>query len=178
MNNNLIGKRYAKAILEVAVAENGIEKYEKELSLIESVIKSDKMFQNFLASKLIGQAEKKEFVEKVFKGHISDNILNMLSLIIDKNREEYIVEIAHSFQEQANEIRNIAVLDCFAATEISEEEQEELKKKFSELINKNIKISMHINENLLGGMRVEHKGNVIDGSVINKLDQYKRILVK
>jgi F0F1-type ATP synthase delta subunit len=49
------------------------------------------------------------------------------------------VEIAHSFQEQANEIRNIAVLECFSATEISEEEQEELKKKFSELINKNIK---------------------------------------
>jgi F0F1-type ATP synthase delta subunit len=67
LNNNLIGKRYAKAILEVAVAENGIEKYEKELSLIESVIKSDKMFQNFLASKLIGQAEKKNLLRKCLK---------------------------------------------------------------------------------------------------------------
>lgn len=178
MNNNLISKRYAKAILEVAVAENSIEKYENELALIESVIKSDKMFQNFLASKLIGQADKKKFVEEVFSGHVSENILNLLGLIIDKNREEYIVEIASNFQEQANEIRNIAVLDCFAAKEISEKDKEELKKKFSELINKNIKISMHINENLLGGMRVEHKGNVVDGSVINKLDQYKRILVK
>ncbi len=178
MNNNLIGKRYAKAILEIAIANNEIEKFENELNLIKEVIKSEKLFQSFLSSKLVSSAEKKEFVEKVFTGTISKEILNMLELVIDKNREEHIVEIADSFQEQANEARNIVVLDCYTAKEISDEEIENLKKKFSELINKNIKISTHINENLLGGVTVKYKDNVVDGSVINKLDQYKRLLVK
>lgn len=178
MNKNSISKRYAQAILNIASEKNEIEKIEQDFSLFEDVLKTDEDFSAFFTSKLIPSQDKINVIEKVFGQVLSSDVINLFNIIFEKNREEYITEIISEYKEIANEYRGIAILDCYSAVEVSNEEKEKLTQKLSEALNKKIKISINIDENLLGGLKIKHKDQVIDGSIINKLDQYKKVLMK
>ena len=178
MKKDSISKRYAQAMLYIAIEKNEVERLENDLSMIKEVLKTEKSFSAFLESKLIKSQEKIELIEKVFSDVISEDAKNLLNVLVEKNREEYILEIVDEFQSIADDHRGIALLDCYSSVEISEEEKEKIIKRFSEVLKKNIKISTNIDEKLLGGLKVKYKNQVIDGSVINKLDQYKKVLMK
>ncbi len=178
MNRDQITKRYAQAILGVASEKKEEDKFEQELSLFEEIIKENSDFSAFLNSKLIQAEDKIKVLNDVFGKDFSPEIMNFLSIICEKNREEYIVEISAKYREIANEYRGIALLDCYSAVEVNEKQKEELMVKLSEVLGKKIKLSMNIDETLLGGLQVKYKDQIIDGSVINRLGQYKKVLTK
>lgn len=176
MNRDQVNKRYAHAILGIASEKKEEERFEKELSLLNEILLDDSDFSAFLNSELIPAETKISVLEEAFGQHFSPEIMNFLALVSQKGRETHIPGIIEKYIEISNEARGIALLDCYSAVEIDEKQVEELIEKLSEVLGKKIKLSLNIDPTLIGGLQIKHKDQIIDGSVISKLGQYKRVL--
>ncbi len=178
MKNSTIGKRYAKSLFEIAKEKEKVDVIQNDLLILKEAILSEKLFDKFLDSKIIAQKDKIEFINNVFDEKVSEEVISFIVFLLNKKRETELYTIFDEYQKIANEYTGIAIIDGYSAVEVSNEEKEKLTQKLSEALNKKIKISINIDENLLGGLKIKHKDQVIDGSIINKLDQYKKVLMK
>lgn len=179
MKNDTLAKRYAKAMLDIAIEkQDQFEKIQSDLLLLKDAVESDKEFADFLGNKLVSPAQKKEVIAKAFTEIFSKEVLDFVFIVIDKNREDALVNIIDIFLQLADDHNNVALIECRSAAGLSDAEVQQIKEAFSDFLKKNIKINTTIDKSLLGGVKVYYKGRMVDGSVINKLAQYKNVLAK
>ena len=81
MIGNQIGKRYAKAIYEVAMQKNEVKSVYNVLNAVMELYKTDVDFKNFITHPLIKESEKKEVLKKMFSD--SNDGLEILFYILD-----------------------------------------------------------------------------------------------
>ena len=66
-----ISKRYAKALIEIAIEESKVYEYQSQMKIVHSVIKENSELVTFLKHNSIKDNDKKSLIEKIFKDNIS-----------------------------------------------------------------------------------------------------------
>lgn len=173
---NVIAGRYAEALFQVGEELNSTTKLYEELNAVVDTLKSSKDLYSVLKSPLVGKGEKKQIVEKVFCGQISDNLNNFLKIMIDKDRVVAIEAIQKSFKELLNEKNNIIEGTAITAVAMSQEEIKQLEAKLSSKYNKNVTLENKVDESILGGVLVRLGNEEIDGTVKTRLSNMKNQL--
>ena len=92
-----IASRYASALLELAIENNKVNEYQKQIKFVYSVIKENPNLVDFLKCYAIDNIEKKKLIEKIFKDEVCIEVLHFMFLLIDKKRINYIDRICSSF---------------------------------------------------------------------------------
>lgn len=170
---NVIASRYAEALFQVGEETNTTDALYKELVDILDVLKSNKDFYNILKSPLIGKEEKKNLVISIFNNQVSDNLINFLKIIIDKDRMNALEVMQSSYKDLLNDKNNIIEGFAITAVPMSKEEIEQLENKLSKKYNKNITLENKIDESILGGVLVRLGNEEIDGTVKSRLAKMK-----
>lgn len=101
-------------------------------------------------------------------------MVNFMSLLIDNNREEHIEDILDSFVRFANKERGLEDAYVTSIQPLTDAEKEEIASRFSQIINKKIRIHNVVDPAILGGIIVKIGDRLFDGSVVGKLNRFKR----
>ena len=173
----LAGRRYAHALFELAVENNELDLLETQIKDILEVCSTNREFINVINHPHIGVQEKTDILKNVFKDNISDTILGLISVVFKKNREAELVDILQFFIEKAKEHRGIVTAKITSATELSQEQTEKIITNLSKNLNKQVEIEKVVDASLIGGVRIEVDGKVIDGSIKNQLSNMKKQLL-
>jgi F-type H+-transporting ATPase subunit delta len=80
------------------------------------------------------------------------------------------------FLDIAAEAMEETVATVHTARELSAEEQQRLETALSKQYDSGVQVHVVIDEDLIGGLRVEIGDDVIDGTVVNRLDEARRRL--
>jgi F-type H+-transporting ATPase subunit delta len=176
MLNGAISRRYAKAIFEIALANNSVDTLEKELKGIVAALGQSPDFKRILFHPQIEANEKKALINKIFTGQLSTTALNFIEFLVVKRREEYLHNIVDRFVVLANEHRNIVEAKVTTAVELSAEEISQLTNSLSKLTGKTVQLSTVVDATIIGGVIVRIGDTVIDGSIVNKLNSLKQTL--
>ncbi len=91
----VIAKRYAYALFNVAKEQNKLKEYRDELMKVMEILQIDKVKQIF-NNKSIDKTKKIKFVEQILKD-FDREIVNFIKVIISKQRENMIGEIIDQF---------------------------------------------------------------------------------
>ncbi len=167
---------YASAIFELAKEENKIQEFNEEIKSLYEIFKSDNEFLDILQTPVISSKEKKDLIQKLFKDKISINIYNFLQLLIDKNRINEFLGISEEFFNLYREESNILLAEIYTVEDLSDDIISSLQKKLSELTGKNIEIKQIVDDTILGGIKIKVGSNLIDSSVLNKLNDLEESL--
>ncbi len=162
---------YANAIFELAKEMNSLEKFNDEVKALYDVFTSESKFMKVLSTPSIHSKEKKEIIESVFKDNLSKDMLNFLKLLIDKNRIRYIVGILDGFFELYRNEKSIVLAEVYTVEKLSEELEESLAKKLSELTGETVEIKQIIDDTILGSVKIKIGSRVIDNSVLHRLNK-------
>jgi F-type H+-transporting ATPase subunit delta len=176
MLNGAISRRYAKALFELALANNAVDTLEKELKDIVATLRQSPDLKRILFHPQIQADEKKALINKIFTGQISSTALNFIEFIVEKRREEYLKNIVDRFVVLANEHRNIVEAQVTTAVELSAEEVKELTDRLGKYTGKNVQMTTTVDAAIMGGVIVRIGDTVIDGSIVNKLNSLKQTL--
>ena len=77
----------------------------------------------------------------------------------------------------ALEEERIGVAEVSSAVELTEDQKERIRKKLLDTTDYlSMRVRYEVDPSLIGGVRVEIEGSVIDGSIKNKLDQIKEVM--
>lgn len=178
-NNGLstIASRYATALIELGEQNNQLDLYYSDLELINATLQSNDDLSRFLSHPTIVVNEKKEIIDKIFRNHISSNILNTVKLLLDRNRLFIFPSIVNHYKEFLFKKRNILIAEVYTAIEIEQEVKDRVKNQLEKLFNKNINLEHAVKPEILAGMVVKIGDKVIDGSIKSKFETMKRKMI-
>jgi F-type H+-transporting ATPase subunit delta len=176
VNTKTIARRYAQALLQIAQEKQAIDSYEKELDDCLATINSDEHLQHIWYSERILTEDKKKVFKELFGGNLSDMVVNLLMLLIDKNREAFLPDIFTEYKKQADVTRNIIDAEVRSAVALTDKDFNILAEKLSAMSGKNVRLHSVVDPSIIGGIVVKMGDKVIDGSVIKRLSIMKKNL--
>ena len=176
MMNTAVAKRYGQALLQIGQEKNCIDQYQEELKMVVDTIDTNAELKGILISQTDSSDKKKEIVKQLFASQVDKNVLNLLNVVIDKNREEFLAAIYDAFCAYADEVRNIAYADVVSAYPLTEDQETALSAQLAKMSGKTVKLNVSVDESLLAGMIVTFGDKVYDGTVGARLAGMKNKL--
>lgn len=168
--------KYAYALYEVARKENRLDEYLEDLKGILEVFQASQDLLEFLKHPEITQHNKTSVVSNVFRGRVSEEIIKLLNLLIKHDRIEDLRHVYKDYRKLALEHKGIKIALVKTAVELTDDERDLLKSKLSKKYNCEIELDEIIDEDIIGGVWVRVKDEVLDGTIKTKLDTMKKML--
>lgn len=177
MSNSMVAKRYALALLNIAKETQALGVIEEELRVVKEVVQYNPELKAILNSSKLSIAKKKEIIKTAFTS-VNVHVLNTLLILIDRHREDQIIDLANEFLELANEEMGVAEAEVYSTRELTDAEREAISTVFAAKVGKkSLKIENIVDSNLLGGIRLRIGNRIYDGSLRGKLDRLERKLL-
>lgn len=165
----LVSKRYASALFDIAFEEGSYEKVKEELDFVLACLEEEPQLYQLLKSPLITVLEKKDVVSAIFKDKLSQEVYNFLRIIIDKGRESYIEGIVKEYRTLVDTAKNKVEAVAITAIPMDKEDLLKLQVNLSMTSGKNIQLQNHVDPEIIGGVLVKIGDKVIDGTIRNRL---------
>jgi len=177
MLNLQLARKYSKAIFEIAQEEKKLDDYGKELAAVrKDLFRSDEV-RSFFQNPQIQPEAKKALLKKCFQGELSDVVYHFLLLLVDKRRIGIFEAIEEDFRTLSNQAQGIVIADITTAQSIGTAQQEKLREKLAAVTGKKVRLRLHENKDIIGGVVVKIGDKRIDGSVTGRLENLKRELL-
>lgn len=173
-----VAKNYAQALHEIAKGDLILEEtFPGELKIIiESIFKNNQ--DMFFKNPGISKKEKNDLLKKLFEGKINEKILNLLFLLIDKQRFSLLPDIQNYLNKSVNKTKGIVIAEVFSPQKLDSNTLENIRQRLENTLGGKEKVTIEskIEPALIGGIKVRVNDLIYDGSVRNRLDNLKRSL--
>lgn len=167
---SMVAERYAKALLDLAIANGAVEKYQEELEAVLLTYQGENGLRAFLLAPQKNLMAKKTVLIRLFRGKVEENILRFLLLLLEKGRIAFLPEICRAYVRMADEYRNILNITITSAVPLGKDQIDEIGKTFKTVFHgSSAKITVETDASLLGGVKVTVDDRVYDGTVTGKL---------
>lgn len=176
MMNAAVAKRYGRALLQIGQEHNCIDGCQKDLKAVVDTLAENAELNDVLQSQTVDLETKKKIVTELFDGKVDRCIVNLLCVVIEKNREAFIADIYDSYCQYADEVRNIAYAEVVSAYPLTELQEASLAAELGKLSGKAVKLNVQVDNGLIAGMVVTFGDKVYDGTVGARLEGMKQKL--
>ncbi|PKG22813.1 F0F1 ATP synthase subunit delta [Niallia nealsonii] len=172
-----VSKRYALALFQIAKENGNVDQLEEEVRVVKALVTDSTELHQVLKSPNISLEQKKEIIREGFAS-ASSHVQNLLMLLIDRHREDYILGICDHFLQLINEEKGIADAIVYSVRPLTNEERTEISASFAAKVGKvSLNIENIVDSNLLGGIIVRIGNQIFDGSLQGKLNRLQRQLL-
>ena len=169
-------REYAEALFQLAAQDNLIRETSDGVVTVESALLQMPEYRALLASPAIGKAERLAALDQAFRGKIPDILLAILRMMVSRGQMSAFSGMVRDYEELAREYRGEAVAVVTSAVPLTEAQTVALRQKLEKKLGQKITIQCREDPALIGGLRVEVDGRVIDGSIRNKLEEIKEVM--
>ncbi|WP_249029353.1 F0F1 ATP synthase subunit delta [Tannockella kyphosi] len=173
----VIAKTYAESLFDLALEENKVDSFTKDMGAIYTVFNENPSFIEFFSHIMVKEEDKNQLLEKSFQ-EVDAYVLNFLKLLVRKKRIRYIVSISSAFQELVDDYLGIKKGIIFSSFDLSKEQVVDIEKALSIKEKKTVSLTTQKDESLIGGIKVQIGNRIYDASIKNKLESMKKELIR
>ena len=175
MPNPRLASRYAKSLIDLAVERGELEKIFADMQWLQQVLKSSPEFANLLRSPIVKADKKKQVVDAIISGRVSETTSSFTHLLIAKGRESNLPEIIRAFIDQYKAFKNIYSVKLTTAVPLNEDLKNAIISQIKRTSDmENIELEMIVDKDLIGGFVLETGDKLIDASIAYDLKQIAR----
>lgn len=164
--------RYARAILDLANAENKAASIREDMLHIVQTITNHSELQEALKSPVVKQSEKAELLKQVFSS-LDAEIKSLFSLLIRNKRVDLLVEIANQYQLLYAYQNNQQEATVTTAIPMTKSLETKVLLKLKTLSTKKLSLKQLVDPTILGGFVLRVGDQQYDASVSSKLNKLK-----
>jgi F-type H+-transporting ATPase subunit delta len=165
--------RYAKAILEIAQANNNTANVANDMNSIVNAVKDSKELKNFLQSPIIKGEVKYSSLVEIFAAAQKET-KSLFQLLLTNKRFELLGAIASDFQALVNELNGVEIAKVTTAFPLTADLEAKVLAKIKEFSNKTITIENIVDESIIGGFILTMGDQQYNASVASRLQNLKR----
>ena len=179
-NWELVAKRWALALMELALEDENISKEDilDDLREIASTIESSEELSNVINNPSISTEEKQIVLCKLFQNSIMPIVYNFIYVLNLRKRMSVISAIADEFEKELERVKNITRINITSAIELNNERKEEIKSKISEKLSKEVVVDWGVDSDIIAGLIFNIDELIIDNSVRHKLEDLSKEIIK
>lgn len=169
---------YAVALYETARDKGKIGEAHQGLQTIYGAWQ-DKAFRDFFTSPRVPRDTKIKGMDAALKGHVTEEVLNFVKVLIQKGREPQFDNIVEAFGMYRDQAENRVHAWVEAGSPFNEAEKDALKERLS-AASGGKEVIMHYEDkpDLLGGARVRLGDKLMDNTLRTRLNHLAIALEK
>ena len=172
-------ERYSRALFEVANEENELDKIENDIKNFQSLLKSSQEILNFIKNPTQSiNTQNSVIVLLADKLGFSKNLKNFFLLLVEKRRIFFIQKISENFLKLCSLKRGEVKASLISSKELSNAELDKISKDLSTSMGSSIIFDYKVDENLIGGLKLQLGSFMIDTSIKNKLKKYEQAMLE
>ena len=172
-------ERYSRARFEVAKEEGELLKIEEDINNFDSLIKNSSDINNFLQNPTQSTENQNSLINLLSeKFNFSKNLKNFFLLLIKKRRIFFVSKIINSFLKLCSKKRGEIKASLISSKELTKSELENISKDLSLSMGSTIKFNYKIDEELIGGLKLQLGSFMIDTSIKNKLKKFEQRMLE
>ncbi|HEY8241497.1 MAG TPA: ATP synthase F1 subunit delta [Kiritimatiellia bacterium] len=177
MANTQVGKRYAKALFQLAQEQGRLDAIHTDLGELAKLLETSVEFKALTRPYAISVTHRKELYASALEGRVDPLILRFLQFIVEKGRAQHLAAMIDSFNQQFNAARNILAVRIVSAHPLEQRQVDEISVRLQARFHKEIKATAEVDPSLLGGFQVRVGDMVYDYSINHQLNQFHRMLI-
>jgi F-type H+-transporting ATPase subunit delta len=170
-----IARRYAEALYTLVREEGAAGEIESEYQQILADVADVPEVERFLVHPLIPREKKNQLVDRAFP-QPSEYLRNLLHLLIRNGREDYLGLIFEEFLTLRAEEEGVIRVQVATAQAFSPEDRSRLTERLMQALGRRVTLVERLDPDVLGGVRLEIDGKVIDGTLRAKLEGLRTLL--
>ncbi|MBE6956528.1 MAG: ATP synthase F1 subunit delta [Ruminococcaceae bacterium] len=171
-----ISKEYAQALFMLACEEDRQREYGQVLEQVKAVFADQPNYALLLASPAIPMAQRLQAIEAAFADTAPEQVLSYLKLMCEKGRIDCFVESVEVYRGLLDASEHIANATVTSAVELTQEEKQKLQLALERRCKGQVRAEYVVDKELLGGLVVELDGNILDGSLRQRLSEVKEVI--
>lgn len=169
-------REYAEALFELALDAGQTAEFSAGLDLVEEELKENPGFPALLSSPAISREERMDALSAAFQEQIPLSELILLRMMVSRGHAKSIPEMIISYRELEREHRGESVARVTTAVPLTADETEKLRAKLEARFHRKMDMICAVDPALIGGIRVETEGRVLDGSLKARLQEIKEVM--
>lgn len=179
MSVTRIATRYAKSLIDLAIEQGKLPQVSADVQTLAAAAKNRDLYL-MLKSPIISNDKKNAALNALFGDKMDSLTMAYLTLLVNKNREGYLPEIAAEFAVQYKAMQGITTVKVTTAAPLSDAVLADLKARLvsSGVTNPNLDIETRVDADLVGGFVLEFDNKRYDASVANKLAELRSEFTK
>jgi len=171
-----VASKYAAALFELALDQKLEDRFIQDIHFIKDIISTHPELIDVLSKIQFSKDQKKELVNDVFKPYVHPFTINLLFLLIDKNRAMILHHFVEEYLHLHNQHFNIVEAIAYSVTPLTKEEIKELESSLSLKQNQTVSIINRIDPTLISGIKIRFDDKVIDGSMKSRIENLRSVL--
>jgi len=166
-------------LYELANENSELEVVERHVSELLNIYSMSESLRIFIKNPTQSQANQLEILNKIStQMNLSKIIKNFLGVLVIKRRIFFIKKIFLNFLSLASKQRGELKASLISSKNLTSEELENLSKDLSKTMGAAIALDYVVDENLIGGLKVQIGSLMIDTSIKNKLKKYEQTMLE
>lgn len=172
-----VAKRYARAILLIARDKNLIAEIGQDLNKVASFFDGQKELFVQLLSPALNTSDRGKFLDQMISAMgLRPETANFFHLLNQKGRLEHLKGIQQFYQTLSDEASGLVRAQVFSAHDLPDEVKGRLVASLEKRTAKKVKAEFKIDSGLIGGIKVQIGGMLLDGSVAAQLKRMEESL--
>jgi F-type H+-transporting ATPase subunit delta len=172
-------ERYSRALYEVGKESSELEKIELDVINFQSLFNSNFEIKNFIQNPTHLIETQNKFIDIISdKLGFTKNLKNFFLLLIEKKRIFFVQKILRSFSRLCSKNRGEIKASLISSKELSSLELENISKELSSSMGSTIKFVYKVDQDLIGGLKLQLGSFMIDTSIKNKLKKFEQRMLE
>lgn len=165
-----IAARYATAVFELAKEDGSLAALEADTDALEAALADSADFRDLIASPVYGRdAQARAIAAIADKAGLGAVLKNTLALMASKRRLFVLPQLVAELRRRIADEKGEVTAEVTAARALSAEQEAKLAETLKARVGKDVKISMAVDESLIGGLVVKVGSRMIDTSIRSRL---------
>jgi F-type H+-transporting ATPase subunit delta len=171
------GRRYAEAAFELAVRDDKVEAWQRDLALAAAMARDERVAR-VIDSPAAPFGERRKVVEQLLAKHVSPQALNLALLLAKRGRFGVLPSVSSEFDARVRQTRGIVAATVTTPEPLSAKDLAAVQVRVEQLAGASVELATGIDPGLIGGLTINIGDRLIDASVRGRLERLRGRLVQ
>lgn len=171
-----IARPYAKAVFEYALAAQETGQWSQMLGVLARITRQSKVTA-LLASPALTAQQRIAAVLDICGDEISASGANFVRVVGENHRLPLLTEISAQFEHLKAQWEKTVDVEITSANELDPAMLDKFKSALKARLEREVRVQLAVDENLIGGAVIRAGDTVIDGSVRGRLSKLNETLI-
>ena len=174
--DTVVARRYAQAILALAVEHNNLDQWRSDLQTMSDVWRSTPIGVQLDDPKR-GRSRRMEEARGVLQGRVNPRAVNLALLLVQRGRAFLVPAIVRQFERIERDREGRVTAQVTSAIALTDEQRANLHEQLGRRTGKTIDLDERIDASIMGGLVVRVGDELIDASIASRLRRIQAQLI-
>ncbi len=176
MRNSETIETLARVLFELATLADDVDAVGADLVSVAKAVRGHVDLHQALRDTSLPAEKKRDIMRDIFGESVTPEALAIVTLMVERDLTDSLGDLARVFGETAESERGIVVAEVTTAIELDDALRAKLIKQLTTATGRPVRLRERVDVDILGGIRINVAGRVLDGTVTSQLDDVRQAL--